>query len=724
MNSLPHKIHPARIIAFLTVLVVVLAAGIGLLMIFGSDAGSAQYKTLIMHDGDTLNRIVNVPKGTYLVVKSDQNDLYADVKVTENGGFKVKDGGVLVLENVNFSGSGNDRTTPVFSVAGKMIMKDGAVENFTASSSGSSLRYGSGGASAICLLNGDFTMNGGTISGNSSTTTKTTAFGGAIRAEGKDASVTINNGTVSGNMVLSSAEVPDNSTITANALGGAVAVTEGASVTVNGGNISGNTAGSHAANAKGSDSSVCTGDGGAIAVYSSDRDAISSVCIDGGSIVGNNAYRTGADDGAAATATSETHGGGIFSNAYTKAVMKSGKIAGNTSDDKGGGVFLDSKKSCGGAVFKNTLVSGNEAKSLGGGLWFCPDGSADMYSTVKADGIAVFNNTTTERGTDGAGDDLYVSPRSGDTGVTITSTMLGGGSNAWYQDGGASTQKTSSGSSRYTSSASKETSTLLTASAVTNKPTAAAEETAVKTASLVITDNSATYGGGVGSNNYLSFGTPTSDDSASQSASSDSSDSDSDSDTSSEQISISVNKVWYGDEGSSATVHLFADGTETASATLTADSSWSYTFTGLDKYDSSGNEINYTLTEDAIDGYTSKVTGSASSGFTVTNIENVTVAVELIWSQGLEDSATVQLYSDGVAGETMTLSASNDWNDSFTAVPKYDEDGDLIVYSVQEINLSPFYEYEVHPTDSSGLENVETLDVYNFQVVNSYASSG
>lgn len=81
---------------------------------------------------------------------------------------------------------------------------------------------------------------------------------------------------------------------------------------------------------------------------------------------------------------------------------------------------------------------------------------------------------------------------------------------------------------------------------------------------------------------------------------------------------ITVTKQWIGFAGSSATVHLLADGVEVDSATLTADNNWTDTFS-VDAITSDGNDIAYTITEDAIDNYASQVTGSESEGFTATN---------------------------------------------------------------------------------------------------------
>ena len=41
----------------------------------------------------------------------------------------------------------------------------------------------------------------------------------------------------------------------------------------------------------------------------------------------------------------------------------------------------------------------------------------------------------------------------------------------------------------------------------------------------------------------------------------------------------------------------------------------------MDKYNADGTEIVYTVKEDEVSGYTSEVTGDATTGFTITNTE-------------------------------------------------------------------------------------------------------
>ena len=92
--------------------------------------------------------------------------------------------------------------------------------------------------------------------------------------------------------------------------------------------------------------------------------------------------------------------------------------------------------------------------------------------------------------------------------------------------------------------------------------------------------------------------------------------------TNTEKVDVPVKKEWIGPKTNSVTVHLLADGTDTGkSITLDEAGNWTGTFSSLDKYKADGTEIIYSVKEDEVSGYTSEVTGDATTGFTITNTE-------------------------------------------------------------------------------------------------------
>ena len=93
--------------------------------------------------------------------------------------------------------------------------------------------------------------------------------------------------------------------------------------------------------------------------------------------------------------------------------------------------------------------------------------------------------------------------------------------------------------------------------------------------------------------------------------------------TNTEKISIPVTKTWVGPAAASATVKLLADGVEKETVTLNAAGNWKHTFNNLPKYDATdGHEIVYTVDEENVTGYSTKITGDAKTGFTITNTKN------------------------------------------------------------------------------------------------------
>ncbi|MCC8052050.1 MAG: Cna B-type domain-containing protein, partial [Clostridiales bacterium] len=87
-------------------------------------------------------------------------------------------------------------------------------------------------------------------------------------------------------------------------------------------------------------------------------------------------------------------------------------------------------------------------------------------------------------------------------------------------------------------------------------------------------------------------------------------------------VSVSGTKTWSdndnlsGKRPTSITINLLANGEKVDSQVVTADAdgNWNYAFTGLDKYDADNKLITYTITEDAVAGYTTTI-----DGYNVTN---------------------------------------------------------------------------------------------------------
>ncbi|MBQ2034339.1 MAG: Cna B-type domain-containing protein, partial [Peptococcaceae bacterium] len=129
-------------------------------------------------------------------------------------------------------------------------------------------------------------------------------------------------------------------------------------------------------------------------------------------------------------------------------------------------------------------------------------------------------------------------------------------------------------------------------------------------------------------------------------------------------------------------------------AVVTAENGWTWSFTGLDRY-ANGEEIVYSITEDAVEGYTSVV-----NGYDITNViaqDYVTVEGTKSWNvpEDIEipEKVEIQLFRDNSKTPIATTTANNDdWKYSFGELPKYavDTDGHTYVYTVKEVPVEGF----------------------------------
>ena len=169
-----------------------------------------------------------------------------------------------------------------------------------------------------------------------------------------------------------------------------------------------------------------------------------------------------------------------------------------------------------------------------------------------------------------------------------------------------------------------------------------------------------------------------------------------------ERIDISVTKVWSDSDNKegfrpdSIQVRLSADGEQVGDLlTLDASNNWSGSWKNLPKTNHK-KEINYKVSEvNPSERYTVSVTGDATNGFTVTNSrtpEVVSVAGVKTWndnndSEGFRpETITVKLLKDGKEFASQEIRATNNWNYSFTDLPKY-ENGKEVVYTIKEVKV-------------------------------------
>ena len=174
------------------------------------------------------------------------------------------------------------------------------------------------------------------------------------------------------------------------------------------------------------------------------------------------------------------------------------------------------------------------------------------------------------------------------------------------------------------------------------------------------------------------------------------------------KVSIPVTKKWIGKAAESATIHLLADGQEAANVTLNADNNWQYTFTDMPKY-KDGKLITYTISEDAIAGYTTAITGDATNYVvTNTNMKTIDIPVTKNWVGTEGTSAEIILSKDGNEIDRITLNAANHWTHTFTNLELYDKtDGHEYAYTVKETDIAG-YEKNITGNEADGFTVTNT----------------
>ena len=161
-----------------------------------------------------------------------------------------------------------------------------------------------------------------------------------------------------------------------------------------------------------------------------------------------------------------------------------------------------------------------------------------------------------------------------------------------------------------------------------------------------------------------------------------------------DKVDVSGTKTWEDKENQdgirpeSITINLLADGKVVETKNVTAENNWKWTFSGLDKYRDGGVEVVYTITEETVDGYVTKV-----NGFNVTNSHEtatVDIAGAKTWADNNDQDGvrpeyiTINLIADGEEVAEKTVTAKDNWKWSFEGMDKYRDGGKTIVYTITE----------------------------------------
>ncbi|MGF0040331.1 Cna B-type domain-containing protein [Peptoniphilaceae bacterium SGI.131] len=477
------------------------------------------------------------------------------ITIDDNAGLTLEEAITMDGGNIEDSSYGKLVAGLIHS-KGKLVINGGTYKN--AKARGGSYK-------APIIVSGSeasLTLNGGSIESNDYSGSGTAYSAGAILLD-NSATMVMNGGSISGNQAGN--YEPYAGLLWSDSPGaGAILVRPSTSLTVNGGEVSGNK-GWGGAILVGSGSPYDY-ERSATSESGLKPQAKSSLILNGGLFTNNHGVGGGAISGngnvdihipvGSSVEIKENkayQGGGIFvsdwavdgiglekeiaklpietwSNYYMgKFTMEGGLISGNFAQNCGGGVNISSNQGHllggqilnneagdqGGGVYlttipytmkvENAYIAENKADGWkgtisdgimlpgesGGGIWFCPTGSASFYAE---EGVAFFDNTAGS-----AGDDFWSSDKVSGHGysVTMPDRFLGGSKALFYRD---------EDGNRYAEgqepiSIKNSTEALAVKSVVLDS-----KEVVKSLSKLFIMGNSASKGGGIGSNGNIVFG--------------------------------------------------------------------------------------------------------------------------------------------------------------------------------------------------------------------------
>ena len=758
-----------------------------------------------------LTATVTVPSGKNITLSGG----FTLTRTNSAIAFDIKEGASLTWQDIILDGNTQDTTykSAVINNQGKLTINGGEIKNVRSNSAMVGIVTAKG-PNAVLTMNGgsihdnymsnqftnvvkitegaSFFMNGGDISNNTLEHGGSSGLNAAVGVEGIKGSSTMEmtGGTITGNTAeyggilvgtystnytmqnnfsnpahyystgtlnLKGGTISNN---TAAVLGGGIAVNGTGKLTMDGGTISGNKA--------------PFGGGIGVVDYLTSADGRrfgearwrgffpASVTINDGLITGNEATMTAVTNQITDPNAENGVGGGIYV-ASKEVYINGGQFTNNSAGKQGGGIYVASvpyKLQMG-----KTLVTGNTATKIGGGMWLCPTGSA---TTAVTNGASFFDNKAgngaENNDTGSAGDDVAsINKQDPATQTLILSNNgLDNWLVHWYEDGKIDEAYlgNSDGSPRYPNTVSPVvdrgtldgiTEKIALKAIVSDEGKAAARNVA----KVIVTGNTAPRGGGIGSNGAVVFGRdPVAYD----------------------KVQLTVSKQWEAtntNHVTSVTVGLFritknnfdavvltnpdgstlnttgmseseifqakvdklmASGATTYAqidqVALSATNNWSFTFVDLLKYDmvndaqDTSNPNVYFLREidsngnwvaneaNAIFGTqlikasyeaTANASGVYDQEISNNEVQYRNIEVTKKWVGGSANQVEVQLYKDGVAeGTPVTLNAANNWTTTFTNLP------------VRDAGRTVDNLYEVREVGETG--NIITIDGAKYQV--------
>ena len=174
---------------------------------------------------------------------------------------------------------------------------------------------------------------------------------------------------------------------------------------------------------------------------------------------------------------------------------------------------------------------------------------------------------------------------------------------------------------------------------------------------------------------------------------------------------VSATKVWANMNSDAARentitsikLQVKANGEVAADQVVTADEDWTHTFTDLPVYDKAGNRITYTIDEVAVNAedqaklglYNKSIeNGVITNTFDPSKLTDKTeISATKVWANMDSDAARantitsikLQVKANGEVAADQVVTSENNWTHTFTELPLYDENGNRITYTIDEV---------------------------------------
>lgn len=180
-------------------------------------------------------------------------------------------------------------------------------------------------------------------------------------------------------------------------------------------------------------------------------------------------------------------------------------------------------------------------------------------------------------------------------------------------------------------------------------------------------------------------------------------------------IDISGTIAWkdegnkYGKRPDSITVNLIANGTKIASQKVSEETKWTYIFKKQAQYDDKGKKIDYTVSEDKVEGYEIQI-----NNYNIVNTfikpETFDIVGNITWNDEKDirekrpDSIILRLWANDEFVKYIRVTGDEVWKYSFKDMPKYDFDGKEITYTIK---VDEIVNYQIE------IDGYDIINTYN-----------